>query len=125
VIYETVQEWAHCRDAMLEAIAQTNGTHTEDDILAGVMAGRFKLWRRGASGLITEFSAFPQMKQLNAFITGGSLHELLPLQEPVQNYAAANGCGRMTAMVTHGEKGWERALGDGTKRAGVAVYKDL
>lgn len=125
MIYETVKDWESVRDAMLPAIAQTQGTHIEDDILAGVMAGKFKLWRRGASGLITEFMGFPQMKTLNAFLTGGDLHELLPLQEQVQLHAAANGCKRMTALVTHGEQGWKRALGDGTKFGGTFVYKDL
>lgn len=125
MIYETAKEWELVREAMLPAIAQTEGTHTEDDILAGILTGKFKLWRRGSSGLITEHVQFPQMKTLNAFITGCDLHELLPLQEPVQNFAAATGCKRMTALFTHGEKGWERALGNGTKRGGVFVYKDL
>lgn len=126
MIFETVKDWEICRDAMLPAIAETKGTHTEDDVLASIMAGKLKLWRRGSSGLITELVGFPQMKTLNAFLTGGDLlHDLLPLQEQVQFYAAANGCKRMTALVTKGENGWKRALGDGTQFGGTFVYKDL
>lgn len=120
-----VKEWEQVRAAMLPAIGETRGTHTEDDVVAGVLTNKLKLWRRGASGLITEFVGFPQMKTQNSFLTGGDLSELLPLMEPVQNHAIANGCRRLTCMVAKGENAWMRVLGDGWRRGGVFLYKDM
>lgn len=125
MIYETVKEWEQVREAMLPAIAETHGTHTEDDVVAGVLTNKFKLWRRGRSGLLTEFVSFPQMKTQNSFLTGGDLHDLLPLIEPVQNHAAANGCKRLTCVVAKSESAWMRVLGDGWRHGGVFLYKDL
>jgi hypothetical protein len=125
MIYETVQEWAVVRDALLPAIAETAGTHTEDDVIAAICAGKMKLWRNGASGIVTEFVEFPRMKCLNVFLAGGDLHSLVPLYDGVSLYAAANGCRRMTALFTHGENGWKRVLGGGTKFGGTFAYKDL
>lgn len=125
MIYETVQEWKLCRDALLPAIAQTAGTHDEDAVIAAICAGKMKLWRSEESALVTEFQQFPLMKCLNVFLAGGDLHKLLPLYDRVTLFAAANGCHRMTALFTHGENGWKRALGDGTKFGGTAAYKDL
>lgn len=126
MIYETVKEWELCREAMLPAIAETKGTHTEDDVIADILRGKLTLWREGASGLITEYTQFPQMKVLNAFLAGGDLlRELLPLQERIQRHAAANGCKRMTAMVTRSPDAWKYALGKDTQFGGTFVYKDL
>ena len=91
MIFETVQEWAQCREALLPAIEMTQGTHTEDDVLSAILMGNMKLWRRNRSGLVTEFSQFPRMKVINVFLAGGDLEDIMPLQAEVENYGRKNG----------------------------------
>lgn len=123
MIWEILQEWAKCRDAMLPAIAMTDGTHTEDDVLAALCTGKMKLWRNGSSGCITEFIQYPQMKTINVFIAGGDLTEIAPLQKEIENYGRKNGCHRACLLAVR--EGWTRVLGEGVKTGGTYAYKDL
>lgn len=123
MIWETVEEWRHCRHGLLAAIATTGGTHTEDDILAAIMTGKMKLWRRESSGLVTEFVQFPQMKTLNIFLAGGKLKELEPLAAEIEKHAIQSGCRRITAL--HAHAGWAAYFGDTAKIGGTFAYKDI
>ena len=123
MIWEIMQEWAKCRDAMLPAIAMTDGTHIEDDVIAGLLGGQYKLWVAGASGIVTEFIKFPRVKCLNVFLAGGDLTELAPLRGAIERHAMANGCTRMTALFAR--PGWIRWFGDDVKTCGTYAYKDF
>ena len=128
MIFETVQEWAHCREDMLKAIERTDGTHTEDDVLEGIITGKFQFWREGNSAAITEFVQFPRMKTLNIFLGGGRLEDIPPIKEKIYKFAVANGCARITALFAR--EGWERILADGEKIGEVKMcgrfgYRDL
>ena len=121
MIYETVTEWQKCRDILLPAIERTNGTHTEDDVLAGLIKGELKLWRGERSAVVTEFVLYPRLKALGFFLIGGDLEELLNDLEPkICAYALKNGCSRVQGG---GRKGWERVLD--YKFDGVFMHKDL
>jgi hypothetical protein len=122
MIFETVQEWAQCRDALLPAIAMTHGTHTEDDVLGAILTGSMKLWRKGKSGLVTEFCQFPRMKVINVFLAGGDLEDVMSLQADIENYGRKNGCQRATMLAAR--DGWLRTI-DGGQKAGVYMTKDL
>ncbi len=122
MIYETVMEWSLCRDALLPAIELTHGTHTEDDILAGLCTGQYKLWRHGSSGVVTDISLFPRMKCLNYFLIGGEMSDIQALNPQIEAYAKENGCTRVTGLAAR--KGWERFLADYTV-GGSYMYKDL
>lgn len=122
MIFEIVQDWAQCREAMLPAIAETKGTHTEDDILAGLIAGTYRLWRRNASGVVTDFAAYPRMKVINIFLAGGSLKDVLSLQAEIENYGRKIGCQRATGLAVR--EGWQKVVAGGRK-LGVCMYKDL
>jgi len=123
MIYETMEEWRQCRDAMLPAIAMTNGTHTEDDVLALILSGRMKLWRSGTSGIVTEFIEFPRLKALNYFLCGGKLDELLPLKPALDKYSIQNGCTKQMALFAR--KGWERFFGDEFKIIGTCAHREF
>ena len=122
MIFDIVQEWALCREAMLAAIAETKGTHTEDDILTGLVTGSYKLWRKNGSGIVTDFAVYPRMKVINVFLAGGSLKDILPLQTEVENYGRKMGCQRATLLAVR--DGWQRAVAGGQK-LGICMYKDL
>lgn len=130
MIYETVKEWEACREAMLKAIEETHGTHTEDDVLAQIITGKLKLWRNGKSGVVTEVLEYPRMKVLNAFLTGGDLiREILPLRSELEAYGRAQGCKRATWLATPGDNnedrsaGWTRATG--AEVCGTFMSKEL
>lgn len=120
MIWETIQEYAKCRDALLPAIEMTNGTHNEDDIIAGILTGQFKLFVNGSSGVVTDIVVFPRLKALNIFLIGGKLDEVMPLRSQLEKYREAQGCKRITGLAVR--KGWERFL-DG-EVLGTAMYRD-
>ncbi len=122
MIFDIVQEWALCREAMLAAIAETKGTHTEDDILTGLVTGGYKLWRRNGSGIVTDFAVYPRMKVINVFLAGGRLKDILLLQTEIENYGRKMGCQRATLLAVR--DGWQRAVAGGRK-LGICMYKDL
>lgn len=123
MIFETVQDYARVRDYLLPAIERTNGTHTEDDILVGLISGQFKLWALEKSVGITEFQTYPRMKVLNVFLAGGDLDEIMNFTPTLEAYGLKNGCSRMTFG---GRPGWEPVMQErGYKRGGVFLYRDL
>lgn len=122
MIRELLLEWELCRDALLPAIEMTHGTHTEDDVIAGLLSGQFKLWRNESSALVTDITVFPRMKTINVFLAGGDLEKILPLQTDIENYGRKNGCQRATMLAVR--DGWLKTI-TGGQRLGTAMYKDL
>lgn len=118
------------REFLLPAIERTNGTHTEDDVLSGLITGQFKLWPLERSAGITEFVIYqdmlrgvPRMKVLNVFLAGGDLAEIVAYTPVLESFGIKNGCSRMTFG---GRPGWEPVMSEhGYKRGGVFLYKDL
>lgn len=123
MIWELMEEWGQCREAMLPAIAMTDGTHTEDDVLAELLSGRMRLWRNGSSACITEFIQYPRLKTINVFLAGGNLQEIAPLQAEIENFGRKNGCQRACLLAVR--EGWTRVLGENVKVGGKYAYKDL
>lgn len=123
MIFDTVQEWAHCREAMLKAIARCDGTHTEDDVLTMLLQGRLKLLREGSSGVVVEVVAYPQLKALHCFLVAGNMDEVLTIEKQLPDLAKSLGCSRITACGRHG---WARVLPDhGWQAVTTFMQKDL
>jgi len=122
IIWNLMEEWRLCRAALLPAIAETQGTHTEDDVLVELFTGRMKLWRRNASGLVTEFCQFPRLKCINVFLAGGDIADILPLQVEVENFGRKNGCQRATMLAVR--PGWSRVV-PGNRVGGTYLFKDI
>lgn len=96
-----------CRAWIEAALEYSGGTHTFDDIAAGVLTGRFRLWERHNGCAVTEFVMFPRKKVLNVFLAGGDMQAIKDLEQPAVEFARANGC---HAMTISGRSGWKRAL---------------
>lgn len=113
MIFEIVQEWGHCREAMLKAIERCDGTHTEDDVLAMLLQGRLKLLREGRSGVVVEVVEYPRLKALHCFLGAGNMDEILRIEERLPALARSLGCSRVTLCGRHGwakvlpNRGWE------------------
>lgn len=123
MIWETVQRWAACRDALLPAIAMMDGTHNENDILSALLAGRMLLWVQGDSGLVTEIVEFPRVRCLNVVLGGGNLKDLMDMSILVTRYARRAGCARVTVLAAR--PGWERLFASEAKRSGTFLWKEL
>ena len=104
-----IQDWIACRDYLLPAIERLNGTHTEDDVVAMILAGRFRLWRGVDCAIVTEIVRFPRMKVMNTFLAGGDMKEILSMKPMIEGAAKDAGCSR--CLIT-GRKGWERMHAD-------------
>jgi hypothetical protein len=120
-----MEQWVAVREWMLPAIAETNGTHTEEDVVALLLMGKLRLWVGKSYGALTEFVTYPQFKVLNIFLVGGAqqlaLSDLWSDHPALVEYARANGCKRITLG---GREGWSRTPSDWSK-GGVFMYKDL
>ncbi len=105
----------------MPALEYTNGTHTEDDVIIMILAGKLKLWEGQRSAMLTEFSQFPRMKVLNVFIGGGDLDELREMEKQLVAHARENGCTRITGC---GRLGWTKSL-PGYEPGGYFMRKDI
>lgn len=123
MIYETVQEWAQCREALLAAIETCGGTHTEDDVLRMILTGQLTLFRENASGLVAEIQVYPRMKVAHAFLVGGRLTDIAALEQKLIEFGHKNGCSRMTCSGRHG---WGKVLpGYGWESVTTFLQKDI
>ena len=116
-----IADWIACREYLLPAIDTLHGTHTEDDIVAMLLAGRLRLWRGVDCALITEIVAFPRMKVMNTFLAGGDMQEIFAMKPLLEKAAKDAGCSR---CVITGRKGWERMHSDYQFNS-ITLHKDL
>ena len=98
-----------CRPWIEAALEYGDGNHTFDDIAAGVLTGRYRLWVRQNGCAVTEIISYPRKRVCNVFLAGGEMQVIKDLQAPCEEYAKANGC---SSLVLTGRKGWVRALRD-------------
>ncbi|HYH17888.1 MAG TPA: hypothetical protein VD995_04660 [Azospirillum sp.] len=106
-----IAEWARCQPWLAAALARGGGTHTVDDVLNAVLAGRMQFWPGERSVLVTEIVTYPRLKAVRVFAGGGeanaALGEMLALERHVADFGRANGCQRIEGF---GREGWARAL---------------
>lgn len=114
-------EWEAARDWLLPTLEHCHGTHNEDDVIARVITGEYKLWRFEKCAVVTMFIQYPRLKALNVFMAGGDLEDLKTKQPEIERWAREQGC---TRIVSGGREGWIRAFPDYSKH-GALYYKDL
>lgn len=110
-----IEEWVRVRQFLLPALELTGGTHTEDDIVTGLLVGQvdvnapraMKLWTAEKSAIVTEFLHYPRLKFIHFFLVGGDMAEVLAMETPILEWAKAHGCHKKSCA---GRKGWERVL---------------
>ena len=101
------EELVRCKIWIENALAYSGDTHSFDDIALGVLCHRYQLWPLKNSCAVTEFITYPRQKHFHVFLAGGTLNEILELNEPFAQFARANNC---TAMTIAGRPGWEKIL---------------
>lgn len=100
-------ELTRCRQWIEDALEYSGGTHTFNDIAAGVLANRFQLWPNHNSAVVTEIVVYPQLKDLHYFLAGGNLDELKAMRPVIEDWGKSVGCTRVTLA---GRRGWERTF---------------
>jgi hypothetical protein len=102
------QEWQRCRPWIEAALDYCHGTHTIEDVEAGLVAGQYTFWPGLRSAIITEVWQYPRQRFLHIPYAGGELDELRTMvKRLLYPYAFLMGCSRITLT---GRRGWERAL---------------
>ncbi len=100
-------ELNRCRQCIEDALEYSGGTHSFDDIAAGVLASKFQLWPNHNSAVVTEIVVYPNVKNLHYFLAGGNLDELKMMRPHIEAWGKSIGCTRVTLA---GRKGWERTF---------------
>jgi hypothetical protein len=94
-------------DLLERALAYAGGTHTLDDVLAGIASGEFQAWPGERSILLTKIMAHPQLLEACCFLAAGDMDEIQQLYPVMLEWAKAKGCQRASFM---GRPGWQRTF---------------
>ena len=107
------------------ALAHAGGTHTLDDVHAGITAGRYQLWPGERSVIVTELQIYPQQKVLCLFLAGGELPELRLMLPFV--LAWGRDVEHCTRAAIIGRAGWARTFltKEGWRPTALVLEKDL
>lgn len=96
-----------CRKYIEDALEYSGGTHTFDDVAAGVLKGEFQLWHHDNAAIVTEIVVYPRLKDLHFFLAGGNLDELQQMTPIIEDWGRSVGCTRVSLA---GRKGWQRTF---------------
>lgn len=117
-------ELATARPHIEAALGYSGGTHTYEDVVEMIGAGRLQFWPGPNSAVVTEIIEYPRHKTLHFFLAGGNLAELEKMYPVIEEWGRYEGC---TAASLTGRPGWERTF---LKREGwqsklVVMTKEL
>ncbi|MDX2224598.1 MAG: hypothetical protein SFV21_17735 [Rhodospirillaceae bacterium] len=121
VLTDIAETWARCRRWILPALADCQGTYSEDDIVRGLFDGRYFIVAGDRCAGIAHIDRFPRLTVLHVFLAGGDLAELKQMEAAIARQAKAAGIGRIEIS---GRRGWLRAL-PGYRELCTTVIKDL
>lgn len=102
-----ITEWDRCRPWIEAALKYTLGTHTIEDVEAGIADGRYQFWAGARSAIVTEIISYPRLKALNYWLIGGDLRELKYMERRISAWARGHGCSRAIGV---GRKGFQRVF---------------
>lgn len=89
------------------ALAKGGATHSVQDVLNEIEAGRAQLWIKGDALIVTQIINDPTARTLHFWLTTGSLDPVLKLHEEVKEWGRTMSCTRATLT---GRRGWLRTL---------------
>lgn len=110
------------RGYIVQALAYAGDTHTADDVLASIAAGRMTLWPGPASAIVTEIADYPRQRHLHFFLAAGDRRELDAMTPVILDWGKGLGCTKATLI---GRKGWSRSLPGWRTSPLVMMEKDL
>jgi hypothetical protein len=98
---EAYREWIEA------ALEYSGGTHSFDDIAAGIASGHMQLWPTEKACAVTEIVVYPQKKVLHVFLAAGDLEQITNAIGAVEEWGKAQGC---ESLTMNGRFGWQRVL---------------
>lgn len=124
LVPEDKSEWQRCRPWIEEALKYSAGTHTIEDIEAGIATGAYRFFSSPKAAVIVEVIECPQKRILNYFLIGGDSDDLKTKIDPLASaWAKAKGCKLAIGNV---RKGGERLFADiGFRPRWITISKDL
>lgn len=112
----------YCREWLEAALSHGDQAHTFDDIAAGVLTGRYRLWVSPKGCAVTEIQVYPRKKVLNIFLAGGDMDAIKGFAPACDEYARNMGC---SDLVLTGRKGWVRAAPEGWQVSHTTMKRSL
>lgn len=105
-----IEEWTRCRPWIEAALEHGAGTHTIEDIEAGLACGDYQFWPAPRSAAITEIIDYPRRKALCFWLAGGDLRDMMRTIEPrARAWGETQGCNLFFGNAID-RPGWARAL---------------
>ncbi len=105
------------------ALKRSGGTHSLQDVLEGLLKGKYQLFENDDGVCITEIMEAPKGRYLHCWIVAGRLPEVMQLQDAVERHALTNSC---RFMSTSGRFGWKAVLPHyGWKQSQIVFTKEL
>lgn len=106
---ELTFELKRCGQWLQDALDHSGGTHTLEDIEAGIRSGSLQFWPASRAAAVTEVIEYPRARALHLFLAGGDLDQLSEMEESATEFARQIGA---TQMSIAGRRGWVRAFRD-------------
>jgi len=92
-----------------KALGYSMDSHSFDDIVSGVLSGRYHFYVHNRAFIVAELVQYPKHTIYNVFLAGGLMEDLLEMQEMIR--PAAKALGAKYAALT-GRHGWVKVLKD-------------
>ena len=106
-----------------KSLEYAHGSYTYDDVVAGIMQGRFQFYTHKRSYVICETQNMPHYSIYHAFLAGGDMEEVLEIHEALVPVAKRVGAKYATM---NGRLGWTKPLKEvGWEARYVVYYKEL
>lgn len=118
------EDWTAARKLLLPAMAHFHGFYEENDVIAGILAGQYRLWLWPDLAVVTDIFQTPRMKALRYFLIGGEMLKQWEEREAeIADYAQSIGC---TRLMGGGRREWNAfAPKAGYTFDSVTYFKDL
>ena len=111
------------REMLESALAHNGGSHSYEDIVAGVESGIYLAWPGVRSIVVCQLIQTPRRRVGHCFLAAGEMAEVLAIRTWCEEWAKRSGC---DAVAINGRPGWERLLASaGYSRKSVVLEKQL
>ena len=105
------------------ALKHGGGTHSLQDVLDGLLEGKYQLFENDDGVCVTEIMEAPQARYLHCWIVAGRLPGVMQLQDAVERHALTNSC---RFLSTAARAGWKTVLPEfGWKASKIVFTKEL
>lgn len=101
------EELMRCRPWIEDALEYSGGTHTFEDVVSGIAAGRMQFWPAPRGCAVTEIVVYPRKQVLHVFLAGGEMDQIIDMIDSAIAWSKIQGCSSMTIAGRHG---WRRVL---------------